>query len=207
MIFKYEQRCRLNTEACIFYESIGKSDKFKVLILSSGSDDGSEGNQDWMGFVQTIKHFIKEEHQTLIDKFSHQYNRLMHVSHQIISKKNTQTEMIMKVNQDVETFKVEINAAIEKKFNSLDKSQQLIQRQLSILTSVFEKDFTEEQKQELKHMQETKRKNFKQTIIGGESLSPLKKKSSVLSAKKKEGKKAVHRKTVSLASSPFAVAP
>jgi len=51
MIFKYEQRCRLNNEACIFYEAIGMSRKFKVLILSAGNENDDDEEGDWMGFV------------------------------------------------------------------------------------------------------------------------------------------------------------
>lgn len=78
MNFKYEQRCRLNMEACIFYEAIGWSKKFKVLILSAYIDDGSSENSEWMGFVQTIKHFIKGENTHTTDKVQGYINNFKH---------------------------------------------------------------------------------------------------------------------------------
>ena len=75
MIFKYEQRCRLNMEASFFFEAIGKSKKFTVLILTSGNDESAEGEQEWMGFVQTIKHFIRGENTNVVNKVHSYINK------------------------------------------------------------------------------------------------------------------------------------
>jgi len=58
--FKYKQRAGLIKEAFVVYEFLGMTHNYTTFSLQADAFN-PEGGDDWSGFVQTLKVFIKGE--------------------------------------------------------------------------------------------------------------------------------------------------
>jgi len=70
MRFKYQQRCELNREAAIINTGLRRLNSYTALILQADHSDNGGNGEDWAGFVQTLKTFIRAQNSLVINKFN-----------------------------------------------------------------------------------------------------------------------------------------
>ena len=55
----YKQRTYLNRECRLILKSLKMKDRMDILLLSANSEVSLSKEDDWQGFVQTIKNYIQ----------------------------------------------------------------------------------------------------------------------------------------------------
>jgi len=70
MRFKYQQRCSLMRDAAIIISGLGRLTSYTALILQADHSDNGGNGEDWAGFVQTLKSFIRTQNSSVINKFN-----------------------------------------------------------------------------------------------------------------------------------------
>lgn len=67
---KYKHRCELNRECFLILENIGWLPGMNTIIVYSKSESvEDQSNNEWLGFVTTIKNFIFKQNQSLTNIF------------------------------------------------------------------------------------------------------------------------------------------
>ena len=66
--FKYQQRCELIREAAVIYEAFGMSSTYSIVVLQANISKEGQSGDDWAGFVQTLKFFIRGQSTKIIKK-------------------------------------------------------------------------------------------------------------------------------------------
>ena len=56
-IYKYKQRVEMNRESLQILEYFRLLSHFNCLVIVSKVEEDGQENQEWQGFIQTIKHF------------------------------------------------------------------------------------------------------------------------------------------------------
>jgi len=69
--YKYRERADMNMECFMFLKHTSELPKVNLLLIVSQSQDSQQDDDQWRGFVATLKKFIKNGHKQLSDKFSH----------------------------------------------------------------------------------------------------------------------------------------
>ena len=64
----------MNEEAREILKNFGEDNKREILIISLNCDN--EENQEWDGFVATIKKYIKQQNDTVKEKITHLFKKL-----------------------------------------------------------------------------------------------------------------------------------
>lgn len=113
-IFKYNQRAQLNVECLQILHYLKLLGGLNCLTVVSQDGKDSEWGE-WLGFVASIKHFIKVSMRAQRDNFNEQIDT---IKEEIKATKDeitaTKDEINLNINQKIESMELRLLKAIEK---------------------------------------------------------------------------------------------
>ena len=120
-IYKYKQRVEMNRESLQILEYFRLLSNFNCLAIVSKVEEDGQENQEWQGFIQTIKHFSLKNSRIQKESFEKYVGEKMSsIEKEIKGDIYYANKKINKVQDEMETIKQGQATIIE----MLEKQQQ-----------------------------------------------------------------------------------